>query len=150
MLSPILLDLFIRDLQKLEEEIKLYEKDDDLWILGGSINNTAGNLCLHICGNLQHFIGAILGHSGYERNREDEFSQKYIPRYQLIHEIEKTKAILDTTLKNLSEEDLFSIYPVHVFGKELNTSYFLIHLLSHLNYHLGQVNYHRRLLAKTI
>ncbi len=147
MYLSILIDLFNRELNKLEEEINLYADENLLWKVSGTITNSAGNLTLHLCGNLQHFIGAVLGKSGYERNRELEFSAKNISREKLKLEIAKTKAIVETTLKNLHDEDLSQIYPVHKGGKEMNTAYMLTHLFGHLQYHLGQINYHRRLLG---
>jgi len=139
--------MFLRELDKLHEEISLYDNEQDLWKVSGKITNSAGNLCLHLCGNLQHFIGAILGKSGYERNRELEFSAKNISRKDLLNEIQKTRAIVEVTLKNMHEEDLQQIYPVHKSGKEMTTIYLLTHILCHLNYHLGQVNYHRRMIG---
>lgn len=147
MYIPILVDLFLRDLNKLEEEISLYPDEKSLWKTAGTITNTAGNLCLHICGNLQHFIGAIIGKTDYVRNRDLEFSAKDVSKNDLIAEISKTRAIVEITLKNMHDTDLSQIYPVHKAGKEMNTAYMLNHLFGHLSYHLGQINYHRRLLG---
>lgn len=147
MYIPVLVEMFLRELDKLHEEISLYDNEQDLWKVSGKITNSAGNLCLHLCGNMQHFIGAILGKSGYERNRELEFSAKNISRKDLLNEIQKTRAIVEVTLKNMHEEDLQQIYPVHKSGKEMTTIYLLTHILCHLNYHLGQVNYHRRMIG---
>ncbi|MDZ7624548.1 MAG: DinB family protein [Ignavibacteriaceae bacterium] len=110
------------------------------------VKNSAGNLCLHLCGNLQHFIGAVLGNSGYIRNRDAEFSKKNVPIRELVAEIELTAKVVEKALKNLPEEILEKTYPINVFGYEMTTEYFLTHLTTHLNYHLGQINYHRRLL----
>ena len=93
MYIPILLDLYIRDLDKLEVELSSYPDEKSIWTTSGSISNSAGNLCLHICGNLQHFIGAVLGKSGYERNREFEFSAKNVPLEKLKIEISIKKDI---------------------------------------------------------
>ncbi len=143
-----LLALYTRDLNKLAEELKLYPTDESVWKVSDGITNSAGNLCLHLCGNLQHFIGAVLGKSGYVRNREAEFSSKDIPRATLLAEIEQTKASLAQALSQLAHEQLHAQYPVDVFGKPMTTLYFLMHLSAHLGYHLGQVNYHRRLTVK--
>jgi len=117
-----------------------------MWKVNGNIINSGGNLCLHICGNLQHFIGATLSNSSYKRNRDAEFSRKNVPVEELIKEIDKTLEIVTETLKNFEEEKLSEIYPINVFGNEMTTGFFLAHLTTHLNYHLGQINYHRRLL----
>jgi len=117
-----------------------------MWTLQGDIANSAGNLCLHILGNLNHFIGGVLGETGYARNRDSEFSQKGIPRSRLIQEVKEVNEIIKKTLENLNEKDLDKPYPINVFEEEMTTGYFLIHLHGHLNYHLGQINYHRRMI----
>ena len=119
-----------------------------MWEITGDISNSAGNLCLHICGNLQHFIGSVLGGSGYKRDRDSEFSRKNVPVDEMIKKIDQTILIVKNTLSELDESKLEEIYPINVFGKEMTTGFFLVHLTTHLNYHLGQINYHRRLLDK--
>lgn len=140
--------LFERDLDKLLEELKAYKSEDNLWTTSGEITNTGGNLILHLCGNLRHFIGAMLGGSGYIRQREDEFGLKDVKKSELIELIKTTKKVILETVTDLSEEDLEKPFPVNVFGKEMTTLDFVNHLYGHLNYHLGQVNYHRRILDK--
>ena len=140
-------DLMLRELSKLKQEISSYNTEGSIWKLEGDIKNTAGNLCLHLCGNLQHFIGTVLGKSGYVRNREVEFSVKNISRELLIKEIEATINIVEITLSKLNPATVEQTYPEEVLGKPMTTGYFLIHLAGHLNYHLGQVNYHRRLIG---
>ena len=141
-----LLKLFDRDLQRLEEEISLYQSEESIWKLSGEIKNTGGNLCLHLCGNLQHYIGAIIGRTSYVRNRDNEFAAKGISKADLIAEVQKTKQTVHDTLETLKPSVLESDYPEQVLGYPMTTAYFLIHLESHLNYHLGQINYHRRIL----
>lgn len=138
--------LFRRDLQRLKSEIEAYESEDRLWLIEKGIANSAGNLCLHLIGNLNAYIGAILGQTGYIRQRPLEFSLKNIPKTDLISQIEATMAMVDTTLSHLSEEDLQQEYPIVVFNDKMSTEFFLVHLTTHLTYHLGQINYHRRLL----
>lgn len=140
--------LLNRDLQKLKEEITLYPTDDLLWKIDGEIKNSAGNLCLHLCGNLQHYIGTVLGNSGYLRNRDNEFAAKGLSKEQLLNEIEKTIKTITDTLKTLNTSVLTSEYPIQVLGYPMTTVYFLIHLTSHFEYHLGQINYHRRIMKK--
>ena len=138
--------LFQRDLEKLKDEITSYKDEKKMWEVSGEITNSAGNLCLHICGNLQHFIGATLGNSGYVRKRDEEFSRKNVPVEEMVQEIDKTLQIITQTLNELKEEKLDETYPINVFGYEMATGFFLTHLTTHLSYHLGQINYHRRLL----
>lgn len=152
-MNEIFLKLFDRDLNKLKDEIGAYKDEKKLWIIsgethqiGGQVKNSGGNLCLHLCGNLQHFIGATLGNSGYVRNREAEFNSKNISVSDLLKEIDNTIAAVEKSLNDLKEEKLNGIFPINVFGYEMTTGYFLVHLTAHLGYHLGQINYHRRLL----
>jgi uncharacterized damage-inducible protein DinB len=142
----ILSQLFLRDLEKLKTEITSFKEEKNIWKISGDIKNSAGNLCLHLCGNLQHFIGAVLGNSGYVRNRDAEFNKKDVPIRELVAEIESTIKVVKKTLQELKEEELQKIYPINVFGYEMTTEYLVTHMAAHLNYHLGQINYHRRLL----
>ena len=146
MITESLRSLFNRDLNQLKKEIEAYQNEENLWIIDRNIANSAGNLCLHLVGNINHFIGAQLGNTGYERHRDLEFSLKNIPRAELIEKVEATAAMIDSVLPQLSEEDLKKEYPLVVFESTMTTEYFLIHLVAHLDYHLGQINYHRRLL----
>ncbi|MCV2487347.1 DinB family protein [Flavobacterium sp. SH_e] len=138
--------LFNRDLDKLKFEIESYEFEKQIWAIDKNISNSAGNLCLHLIGNLNTYIGAEIGKTGYVRNRPLEFSLKDIPKSELIQKIEDTISVVNNALDNLTETDLDEIYPQIVFEKEMTTGFFLIHLSTHLAYHLGQINYHRRLL----
>ena len=139
--------LFERDLNKLIEEISLYKNETDLWKIKEGISNSGGNLALHLIGNLNHFIGATLGNTGYIRERDKEFSLKDIPKKQLVDDIHKTSSIVTDTLSSLSKDDLGKDFPVPINNKISNTGFILMFLLAHLNYHLGQINYHRRLLG---
>ena len=146
MTIEILKSLYNRDLQKLKVEIESYQNEESLWKIDKNILNSGGNLCLHLLGNLNTYIGAELGKLGYVRQRDLEFSMKDIPKTELLEKIESLIEIVDSTLATLSEEDLKKDYPTEALGYRMTTGYFLIHLLAHLNYHLGQINYHRRLL----
>jgi uncharacterized damage-inducible protein DinB len=142
----ILIKLFQSDIEKLKTEITSYKDKKKMWEVAGDVRNSAGNLCLHICGNLQHFFGALLGNTVYVRKRELEFSRKNVPVMEMVAEIDKTLQIVQKTLNELREEKLEEIFPINVFGYEMTKGFFLTHLITHLNYHLGQINYHRRLL----
>ncbi len=138
--------ILLRDLDLLAKEIEAYPNEESLWAVKGDIKNSAGNLCLHLCGNLQHFIGAILGNSGYVRDRDAEFASKNIPKSTLMDQIRQTKNAIAKTFASMKDTSLGANYPVNVFGEPMTTEYFLVHLATHLTYHRGQVNYHRRLL----
>jgi uncharacterized damage-inducible protein DinB len=124
----------------------MYNNEALLWKTEKNISNAAGNLCLHLIGNLNTYIGKVLGNTNYVRNRELEFSLKNIPASQLLAQIESTIEVVNNTLDKLSDEALQYEYPILVFETKTSTAYLLLHLATHLNYHLGQINYHRRLL----
>lgn len=145
--QQITASLFERELSKLHQEISSYSKESQLWIVQGEIANSAGNLALHLCGNLQHYIGAVLGDSRYQRNRSHEFSARHVSKSLLLNEINTTRSIVVGVLNSLTEDSLHSRYPENVLGYEMTTEYFLFHLLNHFGYHLGQINYHRRLIC---
>lgn len=146
MLTETLRTLYTRDLTKLKQELGLYNNEENIWRIDKNILNSAGNLCLHLIGNLNTYIGAELGDSGYIRNRPEEFSLKNIPREELISKINATIEVLEVVVGSLTEDQLKSEYPQIVLDGKVSTDHFLIHLAMHLSYHLGQVNYHRRLL----
>src|SRR5574338_1294054 len=140
MLIETLKSLFTRDLIRLRDEIGLYKKEESLWKVEGSIANSAGNLCLHLVGNLNTYIGKEIGNSGYIRNREAEFSLKNVSREELLSKIDNTIQVVNQSLDKLKEHDLMNEYPVLVFEKPTTTGYLLMHLATHLSYHLGQIN----------
>ncbi len=146
MILETLKTLFDRDLAKLQVELEAYSDEALLWKTDAGIANSAGNLSLHLVGNLNAFIGAVLGNTGYVRDREAEFSRRGVPRVTLLEMIDQTRAMIPTTLDRLTANRLEATFPVKVFQQETSTGYMLVHLATHLAYHLGQVNYHRRLL----
>lgn len=146
MLIESLKTLFNRDLNQLKTEMELYQNESDIWIIQKGIANSAGNLCLHLVGNLNTYIGAEFGKTGYIRNRPLEFSLKDILRAELLSKIEETIVVVDNALNSISEVELKKEYPLLVFKDKTSTEFMLIHLTTHLAYHLGQINYHRRLL----
>jgi uncharacterized damage-inducible protein DinB len=146
-LSEPFVFLFDRDITRLEAEIKQYPDDTSLWQVSGTIANSAGNLCLHLCGNLQYYIGSVLGKTGYVRNRDFEFAARGLTKHQLLAEIETTRQVVQHTLKNLTNETLFETYPKEVLGYPMTTYFFINHLFGHFGYHLGQINYHRRIMG---
>jgi len=147
MLNEVLVQHYEQGLGKLKAEIEQYQNEADLWKTSGEIPNSAGNLCLHLVGNLNHFFGTVLGGSEYVRDRDAEFADKEVSKEKLLADIESTLPVVQATLAKLTDEDFAKTYPIEVFGHEMTTEYFLTYLIGHLNYHLGQIDYHRRLLA---
>ena len=138
------------DLKKLRQEIEAYTDEQVIWEIIDGTSNSAGNLCLHLIGNLNTYIGAILGNTGYVRNRDLEFSLKKVPRALLLEDIDKVINVVKETFIKLADDQLTENYPSEVLGYPMTKLYFLTHLLTHFNYHLGQINYHRRILTNKI
>ena len=144
-LLPELARVFQGQLSQLEKEISLYD-EALLWAVKDGITNSGGNLTLHLIGNLNYYIGAILGDTGYTRNRENEFAAKDVSSTELLDMIRRTSEMIAAVLNNFSETALEQEYPIIVLEKPSSTQYFLLHLSEHLGYHLGQINYLRRIL----
>ncbi|SEA28225.1 Protein of unknown function [Flavobacterium gillisiae] len=149
MILQTLKTIFNRDLNRLKQEIELYQNESQIWTVQKGITNSAGNLCLHLVGNLNTYIGATFGNTNYARNRELEFSLKDIPKIELIRKIEETSTLVACSLDKLTEKELLMEFPLLVFETTTSTEFMLIHLTTHLTYHLGQINYHRRLLEES-
>lgn len=146
MLNSMLAGFYERDLRKVIEEINLFKNEADLWRTQGSVKNSSGNLVLHLVGGMNYHIGANMGHTGYVRDREQEFSRKGVERKVLVDQLETLMAMIGKTVNAMTPEDMEAEYPM-VFDEEKRTnSYMLVQLLAHLNYHLGQVNYLRRII----
>lgn len=127
----------------LVEELNAYPDEASIWALTDGIKNCPGNLVYHLVGNLNHFIGHGIGDTGYVRDRPLEFSIKDVPRATLIQDLEATKVMIREVI---SQVDLDAPYPEALFGRPGTTGHFLLKLVTHLPYHIGQINYHRRLL----
>lgn len=145
-LSETLVALFRRDITQLKHELALYNNEANIWKVDGAVLNSAGNLTLHLIGNLNTYIGAEIGKTGYVRNRPLEFSDKNIPREVLFQKIDDTLSVIENAIYSITESDYQKEYPLLVFDKMTTTEFFLVHLTTHLAYHLGQINYHRRLI----
>lgn len=145
MLTESLIPLFERDLIKLENEIAAYETDEQLWTVRGEIKNSGGNLALHLIGNLNHFIGAVLGENGYVRNRDAEFDTTTGTKAEIIEMIKNTIPVVSSALGKLTAESMVKDFPVQKHEETRRVDFMLLHLFGHFSYHLGQINYHRRL-----
>ncbi len=139
--------VLVRDLDALLNELKAYPTEEMIWTVPPGISNSAGTLALHLVGNLQHFIGAVLGRSGYVRDRTAEFSDRDVPLSLIEHRIAVTKQAVSNALAGLDENVLDAQYPIAIGDHHPTTRLFLTHLVSHTAYHLGQIDYHRRLIT---
>lgn len=133
---------FYQYLDQVAHEISSYENEADIWLAVGETKNSAGNLTLHLLGNLNHFIGAALASNGYVRNRDAEFAETNVPRARLLEEIEHVKVMLVKSLPHIN--NLTDSYPEGYWNDSGTIHFQLLKILSHLAYHTGQINYHRR------
>jgi hypothetical protein len=146
MLNDILAGFYERDIRKLIEEVNLFNNEEDLWRIQGSVKNSCGNLALHIIGGLNYLIGTTLAHTGYIRNRDQEFIRKGVAREDLVAQLEALIPMIKETVNAFTRDDMQAEYPIFFDKPNTSVSYVLVQLLLHLNYHLGQVNYLRRIL----
>ncbi len=136
---------FTKDLDSLAKEVELCNEETQLWVILPGVTNSIGNLTQHLIGNLNHFIGATLGETGYVRNRDAEFSGRNLTKIELIAKIKETSEMLEKVLGSLTELDLLKKFPHEPYGYEMTAGHMILKLASHLGYHLGQINYMRRI-----
>jgi uncharacterized damage-inducible protein DinB len=139
--------LLTRELRALARELEAYPDDDAVWRTFPGVLNSAGTLVLHLTGNIQHYVGTVLGGTEYRRDRKAEFARRDVPRPELAAEIERTIAVVHQALPRLTDKVLQADYPQTIADRIVATDEFLMHLASHLSWHLGQVDYHRRMVT---
>jgi uncharacterized damage-inducible protein DinB len=139
--------IFERDLRALRREVEAYPADDLLWRPVPGLTNVAGTLALHIAGNVQHFLGACLGSTGYVRHRDAEFAQREVARATILAELDLATEAVRAGLSSLRDAQLADDFPDIIGGMRFQTGDYLLHLTTHLAYHLGQVDYHRRMVT---
>jgi uncharacterized damage-inducible protein DinB len=148
MLPEAVAAILDRDLQALAREVEAYPDEGSLWHLPEGAANSAGTLVLHLTGNIQHFLGARLGGTGFVRDRKAEFSARGVPRAALLRQIEAARSAVRSAAERLIDPQLEQDFPEVVGGMRVATGEYLIHLVSHFAYHLGQLDYHRRLVTR--
>ena len=146
-LAATLARFLARELRSLRRELEAYPDDASLWALPPGLPNAGGTLALHLAGNLRHYVGAVLGGTGYVRDRPAEFAARGVPLAAVLAEVDAATADVQATLPRLTAEDMARPYPEPIRDVDLETGTFLLQLLVHLGYHLGQLSYHRRLVT---
>ena len=139
--------MLLRELEGFEREVSLFPDDESVWKTLPGVANSAGNLAMHVAGNLQHYIGTVLGGTGYLRNRDAEFARRSGSRAEVLAELRQASTVVRDVLPNMDEEKLAGEFPEAVMGMKFCTSPFLIHLCAHAGFHLGQAGYLRRTLT---
>ena len=138
--------LYRRDLDQLIENV-IETPEEDLWHVPEGVNNSCGVLVQHLVGNLNHFIGQGMGDTGYVRQRDREFTSTSVSKEELVESIEDLKLTLDEVLDSIEDGSLDQDFPMDT-PFDFSAGGVLMHLYGHLNYHLGQVNYLRRILSQ--
>jgi uncharacterized damage-inducible protein DinB len=147
-LRDVLLRVLHRDLGALHREILAYPDDAALWRVVPGIANPGGTLALHLSGNLRHFVGATLGGTGYTRDRPAEFASRDLTRADVAAQVADALAQVTRTLQALDPAALDGTFPAPVGpGLTLDTTTMLVHIATHTAYHLGQIDYHRRMVS---
>lgn len=139
--------LMDRDLRTLRRELEAYPDERQIWKEVPGLPNTAGTLALHLAGNLQHYIGARWGGTGYVRDRDAEFARRGVPRAELVAEVERARAAVAAGLAAIDGDALDADYPETIAQLRIRTGEYLLHLSVHLAYHLGQLDFHRRMVT---
>jgi hypothetical protein len=147
MLPSVLRTLLTRELRAMRRELEAYPDDASVWRPIPGVPNTGGTLALHVAGNIQHFFGGILGRDGYKRDRDSEFARRDVPRKELLAGIDAAIASVERTLPKLNDGMLKAAYPEPIAKRSVETAVFVVHLATHLAYHLGQLDYHRRVVT---
>jgi uncharacterized damage-inducible protein DinB len=147
MLIRILQTLLLRELAAVRRSVEAYPDDASIWVQPAGLPNAAGTLVLHLAGNLRSYIGTVLGGGSYQRDRPAEFSRRDVPRAELLAELDATAGEIARTMPMLTDAMLSQPYPQQIGGHVLRTDVFLTHIATHLAYHLGQIDYHRRVVT---
>jgi hypothetical protein len=145
MVTRELADIFTRDLTRLAQELKAFPGTDAVWRTFPGITNAAGTLTLHLEGNLMEFVARQLGGVAYVQDRPAEFSTRGVALADLIARAERLVETIPPIVARVRAESLSSVYPDSAMGQGMSVGQFLIHLLAHLSYHLGQIDYLRRM-----
>ena len=139
--------VLVRDLKSLARQLESFTDERDIWKTMPGIANSAGTLTLHLAGNIQHFVGMQLGGSSYKRDRDAEFKRRDVPRAELLQQVQASIDAVQRVMPTLTDEALDQPYPQKIGDATVTTGDFLTHLAVHLTYHLGQIDYHRRMVT---
>ena len=103
MLATEISAIYARDLTRLVQEISAFPDTATLWQTRAGITNSAGNLALHLEGNLREFIGRQLGKMDYTRDRPREFTDTAIDQEELIERLAAVREVIPRVIAHLSK-----------------------------------------------
>jgi len=132
MLAKQSLPRIVKCLQRLSEE--------EIWWRPNPASNSAGNLILHLCGNVRQWIIAGLGGAKDKRERNREFAERGpIPRKALVTQLRGTVREASQVLARLSNESLTRKYEIQGYRvRGLDAAF---RVTEHFGYHTGQIIY---------
>lgn len=137
---------YLDALDQIDAELALYPDETKLFeVLPGTLNS-GGNLFLHLIGNLRHFYGAILLKDGYVRMREEEFSGT-ATLSEIKADLMLVRGLIQVYFNGASDESFDQPFPIEFAGAQVTHGFMYLKLLQHLTYHIGQINYHRRVVC---
>jgi len=139
--------MLTRELDGIAREIEAFPDDISIWQAAPGVTNAAGNLALHIAGNLQHFVGTLLGNTGYVRDRDREFGQRSGTRHEVVEELRRARAVVANVLPSLPGAALETTLSPQSMPGPVPAQRLLVHLCAHAGFHLGQIGYLRRILT---
>lgn len=148
--TPLTSDLTLmltRELDGIAREIEAFPDDTTIWQVAPGVTNSAGNLALHIAGNMLHFIGTLLGNTGYVRDRDREFSQRSGTKRELLEELARARAVVQRVLPSVPPESLETTLTTHSMPGPVRAQRLLLHMCAHAGFHLGQIGYLRRIVT---
>src|SRR5262245_59503400 len=139
------------ELEQLKDAVRQLAEpltDRELWSKPVDPGNSIGHLILHLTGNLNHFVGAQLGKTGYVRDREREFTESRPPaRAELLANLDASVATVRRVVEGLGEAQLLAPHPEAKFGSVYKA---LIHFVAHFALHRGQMSYLVRLVKGNV
>jgi hypothetical protein len=137
----------LRELAALRRELEAYPEDGLVWSLPPGAPNSAGTLALHLSGHIQHYVGAVLGGTSYLRDRDAEFATRGLPRRDLLANMAEAERAVVAVLPGIANSSLNGVFPERLRGVKVTTREALLQVATHAAYHVGQVDYHRRLVT---
>lgn len=141
MIDRLFLDFSVAKLDQYRGKIEICVRklhEDRIWSRGHETENSIGNLCLHLSGNVRQWIVSGVGGAPDHRNRDSEFNARGgISTDQLVARLNETVAqacdvIAKLTPLRLEEEVTIQNYRLSVLEA-------VYHVVEHFSHHAGQI-----------
>lgn len=141
MIDRLFLDYSVAKLDQYRSKIEICVRklnEDQIWSRGRETENSIGNLCLHLLGNVRQWIVSGVGGAADHRNRDSEFEARGgISTDELISRLNQAVAqacdvIAKLTPMRLEEEITIQSYRLSVLEA-------VYHVVEHFSHHAGQI-----------